>query len=125
VTRTVLYIEDNADNVFLVECILRRRPDLELAHAGSGGEGLRLALEKLPAVILLDRRLPDMLGEDVLAQLKATDSTAAIPVVMLSGDDPADHAAAVMAGGAADFLAKPFQVDRFLALVDRLSSAGP
>ena len=122
-TRTVLYIEDDADNVFLVRHILKRRPDLELAVARNGGEGLRLAREQLPAVILLDRRLPDMLGEDVLAQLKSADSTAAIPVVMLSGDDPADHAAAVMAGGAADFLAKPFPVERFLALVDRLSTA--
>jgi len=123
VTRTVLYIEDDADNVFLVQHILKRRPDLHLAVARNGGEGLRLAREQLPAVILLDRRLPDMLGEDVLAQLKSADSTAAIPVVMLSGDDPADHAAAVMAGGAADFLAKPFPVERFLALVDRLSTA--
>jgi DNA-binding NtrC family response regulator len=121
VTRTVLYIEDNADNVFLVECILKRRPELELAVARNGADGLRLARERSPAVILLDRRLPDMLGEDVLAQLKGGDDTAPIPVVMLSGDDPADHAAAVMAGGAADFLPKPFQVDRFLALLDRLS----
>jgi CheY-like chemotaxis protein len=122
-TQTVLYVEDNADNVYLVQTILKRRPHLTLAVARNGRQGIKLAQESVPSLILLDRRLPDMLGEDVLSELKAADATAAIPVVMLSGDDPADHAATLAARGATEFLTKPFPIDRFLAILDRLCAA--
>jgi CheY-like chemotaxis protein len=116
---TILYIEDNDNNIRLVERILTRRTAVELVVATNGELGLQLARADPPRLILLDRRLPDMHGDDVLRELKAADHTAAIPVVVLSGDAEQDHAPAVLALGAEGFLSKPFDIHQFLAIVDR------
>ncbi|HET6484262.1 MAG TPA: response regulator [Actinoplanes sp.] len=124
-TTIVLYIEDQDDNVVLVQRILKRRPHLDLVIAGTGAEGLRLAQQTRPALILLDRQLPDMLGDDVLMQLKNDDETADAVVVMLSGDTEKPHIAAALAAGAAAFLGKPFHVAELLAVADRYCASEP
>jgi CheY-like chemotaxis protein len=124
-TATALYIEDQDDNIVLVQRILKQRPLLDLVIAGTGAEGLRLAQQTRPALILLDRQLPDMRGEDVLMRLKADGETADAAVVMLSGDTEKSHVATALAAGAAAFLAKPFDVAELLAVVDRYCASEP
>jgi DNA-binding response OmpR family regulator len=124
-TATVLYIEDQDDNVVLVQRILKRRPHLELVTAATGAEGLRLARQTRPALILLDRQLPDLPGENVLMRLKADGETADAAVVMLSGDTEKSHVAAALTAGAAAFLGKPFDVAELMAVVDRYCASEP
>jgi CheY-like chemotaxis protein len=63
VNRTVLYIEDYVGAVRLVERLLEaRRPDTELHVAMNAGEGIKIASDKQPALILLDDHLPDATG---------------------------------------------------------------
>jgi CheY-like chemotaxis protein len=115
----VLYVEDNATNVQLVERILDERPGIQLLAAGTAAEGLRLAEAEKPALILLDRRLSDMAGEQVLRRLKASPSTAAIQVVVISGDSGRQAADELLDLGASAFLAKPFDVEELLSVIDR------
>jgi CheY-like chemotaxis protein len=124
-TATVLYIEDHDDNIVLVQRILRQRPHLDLVIAATGTEGLRLAQQTRPALILLDRQLPDMLGDDVLIRLKAADETADAAVVVISGDTERSHVAVALAAGAAAFLGKPFDVSELLAVVDQYCASEP
>jgi CheY-like chemotaxis protein len=124
-TATVLYIEDHDDNIVLVQRILRQRPHLDLVIAATGTEGLRLAQQTQPALILLDRQLPDMLGDDVLIRLKAADETADAAVVVISGDTERSHVAVALAAGAAAFLGKPFDVSELLAVVDQYCASEP
>jgi CheY-like chemotaxis protein len=119
---TVLYVDDEPDNIVLVEALLDDRPGIHLVSASTATEGLRLARAEHPRLILLDRRLPDMLGTDVLRRIKESPDTASIPVVMLSGDSGRAHVAEFAALGAAEFLAKPFEIDALLRLVDRYVS---
>jgi CheY-like chemotaxis protein len=119
VSHKVLYVEDNATNVQLVERILDERPGIQLLAAGTAAEGLRLAEAEKPALILLDRRLPDMAGEQVLRRLKESPSTAAIPVVVISGDSGRHAADELLDLGASAFLAKPFDVEELLSVIDR------
>ena len=121
---TVLYVEDNEDNVRLVERILRRRPHIDLIVAPNGAEGVRVAQHSRPRVVLLDRRLPDMLGTEVLRRLKADGPTAGIPVVVLSGDSAADAAREVLDLGAACFLAKPYDIAELLSTIDQYCPPG-
>jgi len=117
---TVLYIDDNQDNIFLLERLFkRRRPDVRLHTAMTGRDGIRAALDDQPALILLDNRLPDTSGEQVLHQLAASPATAAIPVVILSGDSNPLTVNELLAAGAADFLAKPFDIHQLLAIIGR------
>jgi CheY-like chemotaxis protein len=116
----VLYIDDNQDNITLVQRLLNRRcPDVQLHTALTGGDGIRAAIDDRPALILLDNRLPDTSGEQMLRQLAATPATATIPVVILSGDSNSAIVNELLAAGAADFLAKPFDIHQLLATIGR------
>ena len=116
----VLYIDDNEDNILLVQRLLkRRRPDIRLYTAGTGREGTTAALERQPALILLDNRLPDTSGEQVLGELAANPATAAIPVVVLSGDSGRVTVSELLAAGAAEFMTKPIDINQLLATIGR------
>lgn len=116
----VLYIDDSEDNLRLVARIMSRyRADTELLTAGTGQDGLRAAIESRPGLILLDNRLPDATGAEVLQQLASTGVTAQIPVVILSGDSGQSTVEQLLGGGAAGFLAKPFSVAELIATLDR------
>jgi len=116
----VLYIDDDEDNVFLLRRLFTRKcPDIELHTATTGHDGVRGAIDDLPSLILLDNRLPDASGEQVLRQLAATPATAAIPVVILSGDSNPATINELLAAGAADFLGKPFEAHQLLAIIGR------
>jgi CheY-like chemotaxis protein len=120
VNGVVLYIDDDQDNIFLLQRLLKRQcPDVQLHTAVTGGDGVRAAIDFSPALILLDNRLPGTSGEQVLRQLAATPATAAIPVVILSGDSNPVTVSELLAAGAADFLAKPFDVHQLLAMIGR------
>jgi len=115
----VLYIDDNQDNIFLLQRLFKRKyPDIQLHTTMTGRGGIRAAIDDQPALILLDNRLPDTSGEQVLRHLAAP-ATAAIPVVILSGDSNPETVNKLLAAGAADFLAKPFDIHQLLAIIGR------
>jgi CheY-like chemotaxis protein len=116
----VLYIDDNQDNIFLLQRLFKhRRPDIQLHTAMTGRDGIKAAIDDQPDLILLDNRLPDTNGEQVLRQLAAAPATAAIPVVILSGDSNPVTVDELLAAGAADFLVKPFDIHQLLAIIGR------
>ena len=118
-SHTVLYIDDSDDNLVLVERMLRRRQDVRLRVARTGRDGVEAALGDPPGLILLDNRLPDSSGLQVLLQLAASPATATVPVVVLSGDSGQAMVNDLLAAGASDFLAKPFAMTDLLATVAR------
>ncbi len=118
VNHAMLYIEDNENNIALVEALLRRRPHIELQVAMNGRDGVQAAIDKRPDLILLDNRLPDATGGEILRELAAAAATAGIPVVVLSSDTD-EVIDELLAGGAAESVAKPFDVRQFMAMIDR------
>jgi CheY-like chemotaxis protein len=116
----VLHIEDNESNLKLVERILDRRPEIELVEARTGNDGLALAATLGPSLIVLDLRLPDISGEEVLRRLRAGDATRGTAVVVVSAEARPSEADRVLAGGADHFLVKPIDVSTFLEVVDRM-----
>jgi CheY-like chemotaxis protein len=118
VNRVMLYIEDDENNIGLVKALLRRRPQIDLHVAMTGRDGVQAAIDKQPGLILLDNRLPDATGGDVLRELTSTAATAAIPVIVLSGDSD-DRIYELLASGAAESIGKPFDIHQFIAIIDR------
>ncbi|HUC58422.1 MAG TPA: response regulator [Streptosporangiaceae bacterium] len=118
-TRILLYIEDSQDNVRLVGRILRQRPGITLRSAPTGQDGVRAAIEERPGLILLDNRLPDATGAEVLRQLRNSEQTAAIPVLIVSGDTAAETIEKFREAGAAGFIGKPFDIHDFLSEIDK------
>ena len=104
--RTILLIDDEPD---ILKTIGRRleQEGFDVLTAASGEEGLRLAQEHGPALVLLDIMMPKMKGRDVCARLKADPRTAHIPVIFLTALGLPDHIKAGLDSGAEDYLIKP------------------
>jgi len=117
--RTLLYVEDDVSNFYLLERILELRKDIKLLSALQGRIGLDLAREHRPDLILLDLNLPDMPGEQFLRMLKEDARTARIPVVAVTGEVAGDRPDMLRQLGALDVLMKPYRVQELMTILDR------
>ncbi len=115
--RTLLYVEDNAANLMLVEAIIGRQPTIRLLTAANGAAGLALARLHRPDLILMDVNLPDISGIDVLHRLAADAATAAIPVIALSANAMAGDIERGLREGFAHYLTKPIKIDELLKVL--------
>lgn len=105
--QTILVIDDSPEIHALLD--VRLRPDgLRLAHAHSPSQGLAMAAELQPDLILLDVEMPEMNGMEVCSRLKADPSTAMVPVVFLTGADAVTVKVRGFDLGAVDYVTKPF-----------------
>lgn len=116
--RIVLQIEDNPSNRTLVEEIVALRPRWRLYSAALPAEGLALAQSLRPDLVLLDLHLPDIDGWEVLRRLRADPATRALPVVAVSASAMHADLERGRAAGFADYLTKPLDLQRLLALLD-------
>ncbi len=105
----VLLVDDSIDVHRLLMARLRTEP-ITLICAESGQEGLRLAKDLIPAVILLDLDMPDVDGFEVLRGLKENPGTVDVPVVVLSGLTAAQDKVTAFDLGAIDYVTKPFDI---------------
>ena len=112
-----LVIDD--DDVVRKTCVelLEARGHKTLS-AATVGEGLRLFSEHRPAAVLLDLRLPDGTGIDVLREFQR--QAPGTPVVVISGHGSVSEAVEAMKVGATDFLEKPVSRDRLFQILDRI-----
>jgi CheY-like chemotaxis protein len=116
---TVLIVEDNLDNRIIYRTILEHS-GFQVLEAGDGEQGILLAREKLPDLVLMDISIPIIDGHAATRILKADPATASIPIVALTAHAMAeDHALAVAAGCDA-YLSKPAEPKQVVALVRRL-----
>lgn len=94
----------------------------ELRTAGSADEGLALAREHPPDVIVMDIQLPGMTGIEALAQFRALDVHT--PVILISGKGTTDTAIEAMKRGAFDYLLKPLELAQLRQSIDRAITIG-
>lgn len=114
---TILYIEDHAPNVELIEQALGHVGDVTLVPAARGDVGLHLAAELRPDLILLDLHLPDIPGETVLQRLLQDRRTHAIPVIVLSADATPARIERARVAGVSAYLTKPLDLLEFIETV--------
>jgi PAS domain S-box-containing protein len=105
----ILYIDDTATYLLLLKNILGK--DYDVHTAANGEDGLKLAHETQPDLILLDLLMPGLSGTDVLKALKDDDTLSPIPVVILSAKDDEEERENLTAMGASGYIKKPFTPD--------------
>ncbi len=110
---TILYVEDNDDNVFMLRPRLERQ-GFRVLVAIDGESGLRLVREQRPDLILMDLSLPGLDGWEATRRLKADGATRAIPVIALSAHAMAGDRERALAAGCDDYDAKPVNFKRLL-----------
>ena len=117
--RTVLYIEDNPDNLRLVEAILGQFDNVELLTAENARIGYDLSTSKKPDLILMDINLPGMNGVQALRRLQETRETRDIPVIAVTSNTmPKDVEAGLKAGFEA-YITKPIKVSEFIDTISQ------
>jgi two-component system cell cycle response regulator DivK len=114
----VLIVDDNEKNLKLARDVLRVA-GFRTLDAATGAEGIALAAEHLPDVVLMDLRLPDMDGKDAARKLGEGARTARIPVVALSAQPLGAGGDWFLAAGFAGYLEKPISVGEFPDQVGR------
>jgi CheY-like chemotaxis protein len=116
--RHVLCVDDNAPSATLVERALARRTDIHVSIAHTGAEALELAARDAPDLVLLDLRLPDLPGEELLRRLRELPPLKLVPVVVLSAGADDEQIERLRRAGIADYLTKPLDLGRLLEVVD-------
>jgi DNA-binding response OmpR family regulator len=116
----ILVIDDDPDLRKLLEKILTGRGH-QVIQSGDGRSGLASAMLKKPDLIILDLNLPGMDGFEICRRLKDDQSTAKIPIIMLTAAYPElEDAQKGLATGADEYVIKPFAHDILLHNIERL-----
>jgi PAS domain S-box-containing protein len=116
--RTVLYVEDNPDNIALVAQLLAARPDLRLVGAPDAMRGMAMARSLLPDVVVMDINLPDISGFEVFQLLQSDPGTRHIPVLALSANAMPRDVEKGLAAGFYRYVTKPIPVNEFMQALD-------
>ena len=120
---TILIVEDNEKNMKLVRDILRHQGHTTL-EAVTGADGVRLAQERRPDLILMDIQLPDIDGIAALRQIRAQPNLDATPVIAVSASVMPDEQQKVVSSGFDAFITKPIDLKRFRETVHRFLTQG-
>jgi two-component system, cell cycle response regulator DivK len=115
----ILVVEDNDKSRKLVRDVLMFK-GYEIIEAETGEEGVVLARERRPSLVLMDIRLPGVDGIEALGRLRAEAATRAIPVMAMTASVMARDRQRVLDAGFDAFQSKPINVKDFLAAVEQL-----
>ena len=121
--KKILYVEDNEDNIYMLSRWLRRE-GFEVSIARDGVEGLAMAREVLPDLVIMDLVLPELDGFDAAQQLRAAADTRHIPIIALSASVLPEHRDRAIDAGCDDFETKPVDFPRLLSKIEQLLQAG-
>lgn len=117
----VLYIEDHPTNVHLMQALFKRCPHLNLVVAQDGREARRLADELRPGLLLVDLRLPDCHGSELLEELRHREGYADVPAVAVT----AEPAFRIEGTSFCEVWPKPLDLAFVLDRLDQFAANGP
>jgi CheY-like chemotaxis protein len=112
----ILIVEDNEKNRKLVRDVLQHK-GYKTQEAETGEDGVRLAQESSPALVLMDIQLPGINGIEALRRLRADPKTKKIPVIAVTASAMTHDRAKIMAAGFDGYQSKPINVKEFLVAV--------
>ena len=122
-TRKVIYFEDDKDMVELVRIILGRE-GYQINGVAEGQAGIKAVQQEAPDIVLLDLMLPDMDGWEIYQQLKHDDSTADIPVIVITAKAQSiDKVLGLEIAKVDDYISKPFTPQELIERVERVITA--
>lgn len=115
----VLIVEDNEKNMKLARDILQAK-GYQTVEAVTGEEGVALAKERIPDLVLMDIQLPGINGIEAFRQIRAEPATAKVPVAALTASVTPTDRSLITAAGFDAFISKPINLKEFVETVKRL-----
>jgi two-component system cell cycle response regulator DivK len=120
---TILIVEDNEKNMKLARDVLQSRGYATL-EAVTGEDGVRMAIEKKPDLVLMDIQLPGINGIEALRRVRAEPACERIPVVAFTASVMSTDRSQISEAGFDGFLSKPINLKEFLDTVKRVLESG-
>ena len=120
---TVLVIEDNEQNIYLVTFILEKH-GYKVIQARDGREGIEVAKQTTPDLILLDIQLPVMDGYDVARELRSNPEIYDVPIVAVTSYAMVGDRERVLAAGCNGYIEKPIDPETFIEDVEQHLGGG-
>ena len=118
--KKIVYIEDDLEMIDLVKMILNNK-GFEVIGAHGGRQGLETAVVEKPDLILLDLMMPDVDGWDVYHQLKSSENTNKIPVVVITAKAQAiDRVLGLQIAKVDDYISKPFRPAELVSSITKI-----
>jgi len=117
-SKRILVIEDNEQNMYLLRCLLEGC-GLEILEAGDGLTGIEMAKRLQPAAILLDIQLPVMDGYSVARALRQQKALDGVPIIAVTSYAMLGDRERILAAGATDYVEKPIDPDDFVERLRR------
>ena len=121
---SILVVEDNADNLTLIDYLLRGY-GYEPLLARNGPDGIRLAIESVPDVILLDIRMPEMDGYEVAEVIRSTPGLIHTRIVAVTASAMVGDRERIAAAGFDGYIQKPIDPETFLDTLQPFLSERP
>ncbi|MCK5545649.1 MAG: response regulator, partial [Desulfobulbaceae bacterium] len=116
ITPTILFIEDNPDNMITIKAVLQDR--YKIVKATDGEQGLKTALTELPDLVLLDMALPKMDGFELVRKIRDNKAVAAIPVIALTALAMKGDRERIIKAGCDDYVSKPIDEEDMLKKIE-------
>ena len=110
----ILVVDDDAPILLLMRNLLREF-GFEPVAAGTGEQAIAEAQKRTPDLILLDRNMPGMTGDEVLRELRSRDALSTVPILILSGEPIAPDE--IQRLGATGAVLKPFDVPELVETI--------
>jgi len=120
---TVLIVEDNEKNMKLARDVLQAK-GYKTLEAVTGEEGVELAKQHVPDLVLMDIQLPGISGIEAFKQIRAEARTARVPVVALTASVTPTDRSAISSAGFDAFVSKPINLKEFVETVKRFVEGG-
>ncbi len=120
---TILIVEDNDKNMKLARDVLQSRGYATL-EAVTGEDGVRLAMERKPDLILMDIQLPGINGIEALRRVRADPGCERIPVVAFTASVMQGDRSQISAAGFDGFIGKPINLKEFTETVKQILATG-
>ena len=120
---TVLYVEDSASNIVLMEMYFERFDGVDLLIATTGEQGVEMARTHRPDIILMDINLPGISGIEALMLLRQCAECKGTPIIAVSADAMPENIKKGKQSGFDDYLTKPINLDTLRSAIDKYSAA--
>ncbi|HEY7560465.1 MAG TPA: response regulator [Candidatus Binatia bacterium] len=118
--KTILNVEDNEYNLKIIRQLLNRT-SYRLIEAVDGEQGVTMAYNELPDLILMDIQLPKLSGLEATRQLRADPKTAHIPIIVITSFALSGDSEKAKDAGASAYLAKPYSPRELLQMIRNLA----
>ena len=116
--KRILVVEDNEKNMYLISYILRNK-GYEVIESRTGEEGVELAKNKKPDLVIMDIQLPDIDGLEATKRIKEFEGIEDLPIIAVTSYAMVGDREKILSAGCAGYIEKPIKPDTFLLEIEK------